>query len=123
MRNANTTTFQYDQLNRLTSATDPGNRHLYFGYVSNSSYLVASVTTDAGISLSYSYDSQGRLVQVTNPDSTTISFSYNSQSLITAITDFNGKTLESHTYDSLGRGLTSSRSGGVDAVTISFPSN
>jgi YD repeat-containing protein len=61
------------------------------------------------------------LAQVTKPDQTTVSFTYNSQSLITAVTDSQGKTLESHTYDSLKRGLTSSRANGVDAVTISYP--
>jgi len=73
-----------------------------------------------GISTSYSYDSQNRLTQVTEPDSSTVSFQYNSQSLISAVLDSAGKTLEAHTYDSAGRGLTSSRANGVDAVTLSY---
>jgi YD repeat-containing protein len=103
--------------------TDPATRHLNFNYGSGSlSNLVTSVTTDAnvGISLSYAYDGSGRLAQVTKPDLTTVSFTYNTQSLITSVTDSSGKTLESHTYDGKGRGLTSSRAGGVDAVTISY---
>jgi YD repeat-containing protein len=119
-RNGNTTQLAYDGLNRLTTVTDPVSRHLYFTYGSGSSLQVTSVTSDFGISLSYSYDTQNRLTQVTKPDLTTVSFGYNSQSLITSVTDQNGKTLESHTYDTLGRGKTSSRALGVDAVTVTY---
>lgn len=120
-RNGNTTQLSYDAIGRLVTVADPGGRHLYFGYPSNTSYLVNSLTSDVGISLSYSYDSQGRLTQVTEPDSTTLSFTYDSNSRITAVTDSAGKVLESHTYDSQGRGLTSSRANGVEAVTVSYP--
>lgn len=119
-RNGNTTQLTYDTSNRLVTVTDPASRHLYFGYPSGSSALVTSITSDFGISLSYAYDTQGRLIQVTKPDSTTISFTYNSQSLITAVTDSNGKILESHTYDTSGRGLTSSRAAGVEALTVAY---
>jgi YD repeat-containing protein len=119
-RNGNTTQLSYDGINRLVTVADPGGRHLYFSYANNTSYLVTGVTSDVGISLSYAYDSQGRLIQVTEPDLTTLSFAYNSNSLITSVTDSNGKVLESHTYDSEGRGLTSSRANGVEAVTVSY---
>jgi YD repeat-containing protein len=121
-RNGNATQLTYDSSNRLVTVADPASRHLTFTYGSSySPTLVTGVSCDVGLSLSYSYDTQGRLVQVTKPDLTTVSFTYNSQSLITAVTDSQGKTLESHTYDSKGRGLTSSRAGGVDAVTVSYP--
>ena len=120
-RNGNTTLLTYDGTNRLTTVADPAARHLTFNYGSGSqSNLVTSITTDVGISLSYAYDTQNRLYQVTRPDSTTISFSFNAQSLITSVLDQNGKTLESHTYDVNGRGLTSSRANGVDSVTVSY---
>lgn len=120
-RNGNTTQLSYDGTNRLVTVTDPGGRHLYFGYANNPSRLVTSVTSDVGLTLSYTYDGQGRLVQVTKPDLTTLSFAYNANSLITAVTDSAGKILESHTYDSQGRGLTSSRANGAEAVTVSYP--
>jgi YD repeat-containing protein len=120
-RNGNTTQLSYDALNRLVTVTDPASRHLYFSYASPSSYLVTSVTSDVGISLSYAYDGQNRLSQVTNPDLTTLTFAYDSHSLITAVTDSSGKILESHSYDSNGRGLTSSRALGVEALTLSYP--
>ena len=82
--------------------------------------MVSSITSDFGITLSYSYDALGRLIQVTKPDQTTVNFTYDSNSNITAVTDMNGKVLESHTYDSSHRGLTSSRAGGVEAVSISY---
>lgn len=119
-RNGNTTHLAYDAVGRLATVTDPVSRQLYFSYGNGSSLLVTGVTSNFGVSLTYAYDNQGRLSQVTEPDSSTLSFQYNSQSLITAVTDSNGIILESHTYDSGGRGLTSSRANGVDAVTISY---
>jgi YD repeat-containing protein len=93
---------------------------LYFGY-NGAGFLVTGITSDIGVSTSYSYDTQGRLSLVTKPDLTTLSFQYNSNSRITAVMDMQGKVLESHTYDLLGRGLTSSRALGVDALTVSYP--
>jgi YD repeat-containing protein len=120
-RNGNTTTIAYDGANRLVTVTDAVSRHLYFGYGSPSSHLVTSLASDVGISLSYAYDTQNRLSVVTNPDLTTLTFGYDSHSLITSVTDINGKILESHIYDSNGRGLTSSRALGVEAITVTYP--
>jgi len=120
-RNGNTIQLTYDSSYRLVSVTDPASRHLYFSYASPSSYLVTSVSSDVGLSLSYSYDGLGRLVKVTKPDQTTISFQYDSNSFVSAVLDSNGKVLESHTYDTNGRGLTSSRAGGVEAITVTYP--
>lgn len=118
-RNGHGVNLTYDQLGRLTTVTDSASRHLYFAY-GGAGYLVTSVTTDFGPSLSYSYDGQGRLSQVTEPDQSTLSFQYDSNSFISAVLDSEGKVLEAHTYDASGRGLTSSRANGVDAVTLSY---
>jgi YD repeat-containing protein len=121
-RNGNTTQLTYDGLNRLIGVADAAGRHLNFTYVNGtSSSPVAAATSDVGLSLSYAYDTQGRLTTVTRPDLSTYNFAYNAQSLINAVTDAQGKVLESHTYDSNGRGLTSSRAAGVDAVTVVYP--
>lgn len=120
-RNGNTTQLSYDSSNRLVTVTSPASQHLYFNYGSGSSFLVTSVTSDFGVTLSYAYDADGRLIQVTKPDLTTVSFTYNAESQITQVTDSNGIVLESHTYDSSGRGLTSSQANGVNAVTLSYP--
>ena len=119
-RNGNTTTVAYDSSGRLSTVTDAASRTLTFTYGSTGN-LVTAVSSSVGISLSYAYDAQGRLSQVTEPDLSTLNFSYNSQSLITSVTDSNGKVLESHTYDSQLRGLTSTRAGGVEALTITYP--
>jgi YD repeat-containing protein len=119
-RNGNATQLTYDSSSRLVTVTDAATRHLYFSYQDPFSHLVSSVTSDVGISLTYSYDSQGRLIKVTNPDTSTISFDYDANSMITAVRDSDGKILESHTYDAIGRGLSSSRANGVDSVTVSY---
>ena len=83
--------------------------------------LVQSVTTDFGISLSYTYDAQQRLTQVTYPDNTFKTFQYDVNSYITAVLDSQGKVLESHTYNGCGQGLTGSRANGVEALSVSYP--
>jgi YD repeat-containing protein len=121
-RNGNTTQLAYDSQGRLATVTDPASRHLYFAYTNASFTLqVTGITSDLGLTLAYSYDTQGRLSQVTEPDLSTLTFAYDSQSRITSVTDSNGKIIEAHTYDSASRGLTSSRAGGVEAVTITYP--
>jgi YD repeat-containing protein len=120
-RNGNTTQLAYDASHRLAVVTDAAGRHLNFNYPDSSSPLVSSVTTDVGLSLSYVYDTQGRLSQMTKTDNTAISFQYDANSNISAVLDANGKILESHIYDALHRGLTSSRTNGVEAVTVTYP--
>jgi YD repeat-containing protein len=119
-RNGNTTQLTYDSSNRLTTVTSAASSHLYFNYANGSSYVVSSVTTDFGVTLSYTYDTQNRLIQVTEPDLTTVSITYNTQSQITQVTDSNGNVLETHTYDSSNRGLTASQANGVNAVTFTY---
>lgn len=120
-RNGNTTQLSYDPSYRLTTVADPAGRHLYFTYASASTFLVTGVSSDFGVSLSYAYDQLGRLTQVTKPDSTKVSFQYDNNGYITAVLDNNNKVLESHTYDANGKGLTSSRAGGAEGITVSYP--
>jgi YD repeat-containing protein len=121
-RNGNATRMGYDALNRLITVTDAAGRSLQFNYA-NTLFpnQVTSVTSSVGITTSYNYDNQGRLIQATKPDQTYVTFQYNDQSLITAVLDSAGKILESHTYDASGRGLTSSRANGVEAITMTYP--
>lgn len=121
-RNGNTTQLTYDAVGRLTTVTDAAGRHLFFSFASQTSFLVTAVTSDFGVSVTYSYDGQGRLSQVIEPDQSTLNFDYNTQSLIADVKDSAGKILESHTYDSGGRGLTSSRANGVDSLTVTYQS-
>jgi len=121
-RNGNTTQLGYDSQNRLGTVTDPAGRHLYFTY-GNSAFptLVTGVSSDVGISLSYTYDPVGRLASYTKQDGTVITFTYDKNSLITGVVDQQGKILEAHTYDAAGNGLTSSKAGGVEGITVSYP--
>jgi len=120
-RNGNTTQLSYDTAYRLVTVTDAAGRHLYFSYANPSSYLIIGVSSDVGMSLSYLYDGLGRLIKVTKPDLTTVSFQYDSNSFISAVLDSASKVLESHTYNTCGQGLTSSRAGGVETLTLSYP--
>jgi YD repeat-containing protein len=118
-RNGNTTSISYDSSGRLSTVTDPAARHLTFTYSTTNPNLVASVASDVGISVSYTYNPY--LTQVTEQDLSTLNFSFNPQNMISQVTDSQGKVIESHTYDSSGRGLTSSKANGVEAVTIVYP--
>lgn len=122
-RNGNTTGLTYDSSFRLITVTDAASRHIFLSYSGSSAYLVSNVTSDFGVSLAYSYDGLGRLIQVTKPDTTTVSFQYNdiNPNLITSVLDSSGKVLESHTYNTCAQGLTASRALGVDAVTVAYP--
>ncbi len=125
-RNGNTTLLSYDATTHLVaSVTDAASRHLYFSYGSIAVggiavTVVTNVTSDFGVSLSYQYDTMANLIKVIKPDGTFVSFEYSPAGLLTAVKDSSGRILESHTYDGVGRGLTSSRSGGVDSVTVSY---
>ena len=122
-RNGNITSLTYDSSFRLVTVKDPASRHLYFSYASPTSFLVTGVTSDFGVSLSYSYDVLGRLIQYTKPDNTTVSFQYsdNNPNLITAVLDSEGKLLEAHTYNACAQGTGASRANGVESVTVSYP--
>ena len=127
-RNGNTTQLSYDVANHRITITDPAFRHLYLNYspVNIGTFyvnLVMTVTSDFGVSVSYQYDALGHLAKVIKPDNTFLTFNYgvgNLGDFITAVKDSDGKVLESHTYDPQGRGLTGSRAGGIDALTVSY---
>jgi YD repeat-containing protein len=119
-RNGNETSITYNSVGHVDTVTDPASRHLYFHYDTGTNSLVTSITTDFGVTVSYSYDTSGRLTQVTEPDSSTISYVYDTNSKITSVLDSNGHVLETHTYDASGRGLAASQAGGVNSVTLSY---
>jgi YD repeat-containing protein len=119
-RNGNTTTISYDSHGRLSTVTDAAGRSLTFTYQNPSATVVSGLTSSVGISLSFTYTS-GLLTQVTEQDLSTLNFTYGPQNMITQVTDSQGKVIETHTYDSSGRGLTSAKANGVDAVTVVYP--
>jgi RHS repeat-associated protein len=120
----NKTTLTYDQMGRVTQATDAALRSLKFIYGDpvNTSQ-VTSVQDAVGTVATYTYDSSGRMTKVSYPDGSFNNFNYDSSSRILSVTDTEGKVIESHTYDANRRGLTSSRAGGAEAVTVSYDNN
>jgi YD repeat-containing protein len=122
-RNGNITQLTYDGSSRLTTVTDAASRHLYFTYTPyGGENLVTSVTSDFGVSLAYSYDGW-YLSRVTKPDSTFITFDRTFQSgFLTSLTvkDQDGKVLASHTFELNGRGSSSQRANGVEAMSVTY---
>ncbi|HTM39199.1 MAG TPA: RHS repeat-associated core domain-containing protein [Terriglobales bacterium] len=117
----NKTTLTYDQAARVTTATDAASRSLTFVYGDpvNTSQ-VTSVQDAVGTVATYTYDSSQRLTKVSYPDGSFNTFNYDSASRILSVTDTEGKILESHTYDANSRGLTSSRAGGAEGLTVAY---
>lgn len=128
-RNHNMTTVLRDATNRIVRVTDPVGRSLYFNYGTSTTLgLVTSVTSDAGLSTSYQYDSNSNLIQMTKTDGSSIIFENGNDdpsagyNMIVAVYDGQGKLLESHSYLEFGGGVgaSSSRANGVEALTVSY---
>ena len=98
-RNGNTTTYTYDEQDRLISIADP------VGQITTLSYdgdHVSTITDPAGRITRLYHDQAGNLLQITNPDGTSRSFTYNSDHLLTSKTDERGNTTQ-YIYDTYGR--------------------
>lgn len=119
-RNGNTTNIAYDSFNRISQVTAPGGQSLTFTYGnSGDPNRVTSIQDSVGTVATYTY-SNSMLMNVTYADGGQQHFAYDSNNNITSITDDQAKVIETHTYDSSSRGLTSSRANGVDAITVSY---
>lgn len=120
-RNGNQANLTYDASTRITKVTDAVGRVLSFNY-GNSTFpaLVTSIQDSVGTVATYGYDSSGHLSVVTYADSSAINFTYDGSGLLLGTVDSQGKTLESHTYDSYRHGLTSQRANGVDYLSVTY---
>lgn len=119
-RNSNQTTFTYDSSNRVAQVTAASGQSLTFTYgLAGDSNRVTSIQDSVGTVATYSYSSS-LLTQAAYPDGGQFNYAYDANDNITSVTDSQAKTIETHTYDSSGRGLTSARAGGVDAVTVQY---
>ncbi|HEV7745181.1 MAG TPA: Ig-like domain-containing protein, partial [Pyrinomonadaceae bacterium] len=108
-RNGNQTTLTYTS-HRLSAITDPFGRVLTLTADSNG--RVTSITDAIDTVATYTYDS-GRLKTLTYADDSGFVFDFDAGDRIISITDALGHVVESHTYDSGGRALTSERQDGV----------
>lgn len=70
------TSFEYDQLNRLTKASFPDATHVDYSYTSSGK--VSSVTDQRGLVTLYSYDSFGNRTSQRSPDSGDTHYTYDS---------------------------------------------
>lgn len=122
-RNGNQTALQYDANARIMKITAPGGQWIAFTY-GNSVFpnLVTSAQDGVGTVATYAYNGTN-LTQVVYPDGSQLDYFYDSNNNVTTVTDGLGQVIETHTYDSASRGLTSSRANGVDAITIQYPSS
>jgi YD repeat-containing protein len=111
---------------KLSSVTDTYGRHLGLSYTSG---LLTGLTTPDSLNLTYgyvTYSSGGHLLSTvtynTSP-ATHQTYVYSNTSFpaaITGITDENGHSYSSWTYDSSGRMATSQLSGGVNFTSVSY---
>lgn len=132
-RNGYTQTIAYNgSSTQIATVTDSYGRKLTFTY--NTSGYLTQVTTPDSLVLSYSYSSSGvnpgvndRIASVsynTSP-STSVSYNYGNSSFpfaITSVTDENGATIRSFSYDSYGRALTDQTGTGSNAnvTTVTY---
>lgn len=99
--------YSYDVLNRRKTKTLPGAPPI------TTTYDIAGRQTqisDGSGSISYSYDTAGRLLSTTNADNKTIQYQYDAAGNRTRLTYSNGG-YNTHSYDELGR-LTEIRNAG-----------
>ena len=120
-RNQNQTTLAYDSYNRLTSVASPGGSTLTFTYGDpNNPMQVTTAQDSVGTVATYIYGNSSQLSTVIYPDGSAFKFTYDPNSNISTVTDSLNNLLESHLYDSQGRGLTSTRAYGVDSVSLTY---
>ena len=114
----------------LVAAVDVKGRQLGLIYAANHS--VQQVTLPDGGALNYAYDSGGNLKSVQYPDGKTRQYVYNESSLtsgknffsaLTGIVDEFGNRFETTSYDTAGRAVSSSLSGGVQSTQITYNGN
>jgi len=111
----------------LTSVSDSYSRSLSFTYTSR---VLTGVSTPDSATLSYGYTtvgSQNVLTSVTYNTSPSTSQTYNYANssypfALTSITDENGNTYASYSYDSYGRCTMSEHAGGADETQVTYTS-
>lgn len=117
-RVGNQTTLTYDTDGKLVSATDSFGRVLSFTTDTNGQVL--SIADSLGTIATYAYSPASLLLSVTYADNSAFHFTYDGNSRLTTVTDTLGNVVESHTYDSQGRALTSETAGGVEHYSFDY---
>jgi RHS repeat-associated protein len=128
-RNGYTQTLTYNTSNQLTGISDSYSRSFSLTY--NTDGTLHTVTTPDSTAITYGYNTVTagkQLASVTYPTSpsTSQTYLYANSSLpfaLTGITDENGNSYATWTYDALARGLTSQQGSGANLTTLVYNSN
>jgi RHS repeat-associated protein len=118
-----TITLKYDTLGRLSTVTDHNGRKLLLIY--NVKNNITQIINPLGKATTYTYDDQNNLSTVTYPDLTTRQYLYEYTAFphaITGLIDENGKRLMTWTYDTQGRGTSSTAPNSIDKTTVNYTS-
>jgi RHS repeat-associated protein len=100
-----TTSYQYDNLNRLIHTTFADSSTVSFAHDSFGNQT--GITDQRGHTLTKSYDAYDRLTQLTDPNGGVTQFSYDTNGRLLTLTDANGHPT-TYTYDADGKVLTQS---------------
>jgi YD repeat-containing protein len=120
-----TQTLQYNVQNTLASVTDAFGRQMTLTY--NNLGLLSGVTDPNGGNYSYTYTTDGNnnLSTVTYPDGHARQYVYENTQFVHALTgivDENGNRFATWSYDANGNAIMSEHAGGVEEVTLTYPS-
>jgi RHS repeat-associated protein len=118
-RVGNQTTLTYDSGGKLTAVTNPFGGVLTF--TSNSNGQILTISDTLGTIATYTYTG-AKLDSVTYADDSAFNFEYDGNVRLTSVTDALGNLIESHTYNSQGRAITSEREDGIDHYELSYVS-
>ncbi|HPO29512.1 MAG TPA: hypothetical protein PLD35_05830, partial [Caldisericia bacterium] len=95
----NTTTFNYDNYDKLTSITDPLGNSTSYEY--DSAGYVTKITDARNNSVSFVYDALGRTTSVTDPLGNTYTYNYDSCGELSSVVDPLGNAVHLY-YDEVG---------------------
>lgn len=99
------TTIARDGAGRITTVQDPGGRQLALEYDAATGRLTRLLAAGTEIA-QYAY-TDGRLARVTYVDGTGYRFTTDARGQMLAVYDLTDQPIETHTYDAVGRGVTS----------------
>jgi len=120
-RSGNQTTLNYDAAGKLVSVTDPFGRAL--SLTANSSGRALTISDSMGTIATYAYGASNQLLSVTYADNSAFQFAYDTNLRLTTVIDALGNIVESHSYDSAGRAITSEKQGGIERYSLNYVSD
>lgn len=121
--NGNTITLALNASGNPATITDAAGRTVTLTYDSQSK--IATISDSAGTIATYTRLSFGRLSSVTYADGSKYQFTYvilGNNIYLATVKDALNNVLETHTYDSQGRALTSARANGSQLYTLTYVS-